>query len=105
MGWISSRDTAGMEHDVLLSVGRDGELMFWVPGGNGIGWHRSGRLRTSRTSIRLARCSSAKKTVLSVSPSLTNHARVAYALVQLFRVQMGRNSQFGTRKSLNSHRV
>ena len=73
MGWISSRDTAGTERDVLLSVGRDGELMFWVPDGNGTGWHRTGRVRTGRTSIRMARCSSAKKTVLSVSPSLTIH--------------------------------
>ncbi|KAI9461002.1 RAVE protein 1 C terminal-domain-containing protein [Lactarius psammicola] len=66
MGWISSRDTAAMERDVLLSVGRDGELMFWVPDGNGTGWRRTGRLRTGRTSIRMARCSSAKKTVLIV---------------------------------------
>ncbi|KAF8273891.1 WD repeat-containing protein [Lactarius quietus] len=66
MGWISSRDTAGMERDVLLSVGRDGELMFWVPDGNGTGWRRTGRVRTDRTSIRMARCSSAKKTVLIV---------------------------------------
>jgi hypothetical protein len=29
----------------------------------------------------------------------------AYVLVQLFRVQMGRNSRFGTRKSLSSHQV
>jgi hypothetical protein len=69
MGWISSRDTAEMERDVLLSVGRDGELMFWVPDGNGTGWRRTGRVRTGRTNIRMARCSSAKKTVLSVSPS------------------------------------
>ncbi|KAI9445323.1 RAVE protein 1 C terminal-domain-containing protein [Lactarius indigo] len=66
MGWISSRDTAGMERDVLLSVGRDGELMFWVPDGNGTGWRRTGKLRTGRTSIRMARCSSAKKTILIV---------------------------------------
>lgn len=66
MGWISSRDTAGMERDVLLSVGRNGELMFWVPDGNGTGWRRTGRVRTGRTSIRMARCSSAKKTVLIV---------------------------------------
>jgi hypothetical protein len=104
MGWISSRDTAGMERDVLLSVGRDGELMFWVPDGNGTGWRRTGRVRTGRTNIRMARCSSAKKTVLSVSPP-SRITREAYVLVQLFRVQMGRNSQFGTRKSLNSHRV
>jgi hypothetical protein len=73
MGWISSRDTAGMERDVLLSVGGDGEVMFWVPDGNGTGWRCTGRVRTGRASIRMARCSSAKKTVLSVSSSLTNH--------------------------------
>ena len=73
MGWISSCDTAGMERDVLLSVGGDGEVMFWVPDGNGTGWRRTGRVRTGRASIRMARCSSAKKTVLSVSSSLTNH--------------------------------
>lgn len=54
-----------MERDVLLSVGRDGELMFWVPEERRTGWRCTGRVRTGRTSIRMVRCSSVKKTVLS----------------------------------------
>ncbi|KAI0305003.1 RAVE protein 1 C terminal-domain-containing protein [Russula brevipes] len=67
MGWISSHDPAGIERDALLSVGRDGELMFWNPEGKRAGWRCTGRVRTGRTSIRMVRCSSAKKTVLSAS--------------------------------------
>ncbi|KAI0307694.1 WD repeat-containing protein [Multifurca ochricompacta] len=66
MGWISSRDSAGIGHDVLLSVGGDGVLMFWVPDGNGNSWRSTGKVRTGRTNIRMVRCSSAKKTVLVV---------------------------------------
>ncbi|KAI0271408.1 WD repeat-containing protein [Gloeopeniophorella convolvens] len=63
MGWTSSRD---VEHDVLLSVSEEGELAFWVPDENGKGWRRTGRVRTGKTNISMARCSSAKKTVLIV---------------------------------------
>lgn len=66
MGWISSRASAGTERDVLLSVGSDGELMFWVPEEKRSGWRCTGKVRTGRKNIRMARCSSAKKTVLSV---------------------------------------
>ena len=66
MGWISSRGSAVMERDVLLSIGSDGELMFWVPEGRRVGWRCTGKVRTGRTNLRMARCSSAKKTVLSV---------------------------------------
>ncbi|KAH9969083.1 WD repeat-containing protein [Russula dissimulans] len=66
MGWISSRGPTRMEHDVLLSVGKDGELMFWVPEGRKTGWRCTGRVRTGRNNIRMAQCSSAKKTVLIV---------------------------------------
>ena len=54
-----------MERDVLLSVGSDGELMFWIPEGKRVGWRCTGKVRTGRTNLRMARCSSAKKTVLS----------------------------------------
>ncbi|KAI9513046.1 RAVE protein 1 C terminal-domain-containing protein [Russula earlei] len=66
MGWLSSRGMESIERDVLLSIGRDGELMFWVPEGRRTGWRCTGRVRTGRTRIRMARCSSAKKTVLIV---------------------------------------
>jgi hypothetical protein len=65
MGWISSRGSTRLEQDVLLSVGRDGDLMFWVPERKGTSWRCTGRVRTARTNIRVAQCSSAKKTVLS----------------------------------------
>jgi len=71
MGWTSSRGPTRIEHDVLLSVGKDGELMFWVPEGKGTGWRCTGRVRTGRNNIRMVQCSSAKKTVLSAFSSLT----------------------------------
>ncbi|OBZ78887.1 Regulator of V-ATPase in vacuolar membrane protein 1 [Grifola frondosa] len=46
-------------HDVLLSVSEEGELAFWC----------TGRVRTGRTGLRMAGCSSAKKSVLVVSGS------------------------------------
>jgi len=72
MGWISSHGPTGTERDVLLSVGGDGDLMFWVPGGKKISWRYTGRVRTGRTNIRMVRCSSAKKTVLSEFPFATS---------------------------------
>ena len=77
MGWISSRDQAGMERDVLLSVGRAGELMFWVPEEKRGGWRCTGKVRTARENIRVAQCSSAKKTVLSaLFPHMTSAGKV-----------------------------
>ena len=75
---------ASQEHDVLLSVSDDGELAFWVPGDdssvqvkapnghsattlNGAGssaWTCTGKVRTGRKGLTIARCSSAKKSVL-----------------------------------------
>jgi hypothetical protein len=75
MGWISSRGSTEMERDVLLSIGRQGDLMFWVPEGNGTSWCCTRKVRTARTNIRVARCSSAKKTVLSAF-SLTHFGEV-----------------------------
>ncbi|KAI0652289.1 WD repeat-containing protein [Trametes meyenii] len=82
-------------HDVLLSVSEEGELAFWIPEGdlhaqqgcipngatnatNGttdqtrghagqkIGWKCTGQVRTGRKGLSMARCSSAKKSVLVV---------------------------------------
>ncbi|KAI0639823.1 WD repeat-containing protein [Trametes polyzona] len=83
-------------HDVLLSVSEDGELAFWVPEGelgehlgttlasngrpngtNGfqeargragqkVSWKCTGKVRTGRKGLSMARCSSAKKSVLVV---------------------------------------
>lgn len=85
MGWVSSRGPAAVERDVLLSVGSDGEVMFWVPEGKGSGWRCTGSVRTGRKKIRMARCSSAKKTVLSTFPLLRNFREISmpYAVVPL----------------------
>lgn len=76
-------------HDALVSVSADGTLSFWTPAlehnandmtttrgaakpstttvnGSG-GWVCTGSIRTGRTGIRLARCSSAKKTAIGAS--------------------------------------
>lgn len=88
MAWVgqyglSSAGSASQDHDVLLSVSEDGELAFWVPEGhavnapagpvnlesNGItkteaAWKCTGKVRTGRKGLTMARCSSAKKSVL-----------------------------------------
>ena len=62
----------GMDHDVLLSVTAEGELAFWVPNdaSEGQGWKCTGKVRTGRTGLRKARCSSAKKSALGNIHSL-----------------------------------
>jgi hypothetical protein len=51
------------QHDVLLSVAENGQLAFWVPEESG--WRCTGKVKTGRSGIRKASCSSAKKTALS----------------------------------------
>jgi hypothetical protein len=104
MGWISSRGPTAMERDVLLSVGIDGELMFWVPEGKRVGWRCTGKVRTGRTNLRMARCSSAKKTVLSEFSSPSEFSGNIMVPMQSFPALMGKKSRFGTQRSLNSHR-
>ncbi|KAG6878653.1 hypothetical protein C0993_001176 [Termitomyces sp. T159_Od127] len=53
------------ESDVLLSVSHTGELDFWVPEDTQtLLWKRTGTVKTGRTKITKASCSSAKKTAL-----------------------------------------
>ncbi|KAG5715648.1 Regulator of V-ATPase in vacuolar membrane protein 1 [Termitomyces sp. T112] len=53
------------EQDVLLSVSHTGELDFWVPEDfQTPSWRRTGTVKTGRTRITKASCSSAKKTAL-----------------------------------------
>jgi len=101
MGWISS--PTRIERDVLLSVGKDGELMFWVPEGEGTGWRCTGRVRTGRSSIRMAQCSSAKKTVLSAFSSLAKSFENIHVLIQSSLARMARNLQSGIQRSRSSH--
>ena len=64
MAWSGNEGANGV-HDVLLSVGQDGQLMFWLPDENPErGWRSTGHVKTGRAGITLARCSSAKKSAL-----------------------------------------
>ncbi|KIK91309.1 hypothetical protein PAXRUDRAFT_34992 [Paxillus rubicundulus Ve08.2h10] len=63
MAW--SRTATLKEHDNLLSISEDGELCFWtLEHGKTPGWRCNGRVRTGRKGFKMARCSSAKKSVL-----------------------------------------
>lgn len=54
-----------IQRDVLLSISIAGELAFWVPEEDiKSGWRCTGELKTGRTDIKRACCSSAKKTAL-----------------------------------------
>ncbi len=53
-----------LEHDVLVSV-LDGHLAFWMPDKDTrSGWRCTGSVNTNRKNIRMARCSSVKKTAI-----------------------------------------
>jgi hypothetical protein len=74
MAW-SSHAQLSTERDVLVSISSEGLLSFWIPedvasegsdenereGGK---WICTGSVHTGRKNIKLARCSSTKKTVL-----------------------------------------
>ena len=70
MAWGSY--AVSTQHDVLVSISNEGELAFWVPEPESPctqesergKWRCTGSVHTSRKEIRMARCSSAKKTVL-----------------------------------------
>lgn len=70
MAWSSPYTTErkGNNHDILLSVSEEGELAFWVPieGPGLVEWKCTGTVRTRKTGLSLACCSSAKKSVLVV---------------------------------------
>jgi rabconnectin-3a len=70
MAWGSHAPST--QHDVLVSISTEGELAFWIPvpetsttlESDRGKWQCTGLVHTSRKDIRMARCSSAKKTVL-----------------------------------------
>lgn len=94
MGWTDlyhpgTRPLNQLQADALLSVNQDGELAFWapddqpspsssrpdsrskakeevypIPKPNQSFWKRTGTVRTGRKGLRIAACSSTKKTVL-----------------------------------------
>ncbi|EIW86859.1 hypothetical protein CONPUDRAFT_46132 [Coniophora puteana RWD-64-598 SS2] len=65
MAWTDS--IALQSHDALLGVSEQGQLTFWVPDvDRDRSWVCTGRVNTGRKNLRMARCSSAKKSVLVV---------------------------------------
>lgn len=70
MAWSSH--LLSTDRDVLVSISSDGLLSFWIPEIESDSlpesergkWRCTGSVHTGRRNIRLARCSSAKKTVL-----------------------------------------
>lgn len=68
MAW-GSHSQSTQQHDVLVSISTEGELSFWIPEpelstSDRGKWRSTGSVHTNRQNIRMARCSSAKKTVL-----------------------------------------
>jgi hypothetical protein len=63
MGWSFSLDTVQEAHDSLLSISHSGVLAFWTLAGDGE-WRATGQVHTERTNIKLAKCSTAKKSAL-----------------------------------------
>ncbi|GJJ09914.1 hypothetical protein Clacol_004138 [Clathrus columnatus] len=65
---IDMADTLLTQHDALVTISADGLLTFWasdVSSDNYKGsWRSTGSVATGRRGIRMARCSSAQKTVL-----------------------------------------
>ncbi len=69
MAWSFSRpsDEADRVHDVLQTRNHAGELAFWAYDADKHDtWVCTGKVRTSGRQIRMARCSSAKKTALGM---------------------------------------
>jgi hypothetical protein len=61
MAWATYPETAYRE--MLLCATSEGDLSFWATESD-YHWVMTGRVATGKRHIRLARCSSAKKTVL-----------------------------------------
>ena len=68
MAWsFPNRQALGAgSHDALLSVTEDGGLAFWIPdiSTKSPTWKCTGKVKTFKTNILMAACSSAKKTAL-----------------------------------------
>ncbi|KEP50346.1 RAVE protein 1 carboxy-terminal protein [Rhizoctonia solani 123E] len=66
MGWSFTPDLVQGVHDSLLTISHSGVLAFWTLTGDGE-WRATGRVHTQRASIKLAKCSTAKKSALVVT--------------------------------------
>ncbi|KAL5639258.1 hypothetical protein ACGC1H_006687 [Rhizoctonia solani] len=66
MGWSFTPDLVQEAHDSLLTISHSGVLAFWTLTGDGE-WRATGQVHTQRVSIKLAKCSTAKKSALVVT--------------------------------------
>lgn len=65
MGWSFAAEDSQEMHVSLLSISKTGVLAFWTISDDGQ-WRATGQVHTQRTGIKLARCSTAKKSALVV---------------------------------------
>lgn len=92
MAWSDTKSRTQREHDVLLSIGEGGELAFWIPDRiRPDGWLCTGRVLTGRSKPRMARCSSAKKTVLGSLTLIDFFSQFTYRSLQLFLLPKEKN--------------
>jgi hypothetical protein len=63
MGWSFAPANSQESHDSLLSISQSGVLAFWTITADG-DWRATGRVHTHKRSIKLAKCSTAKKSAL-----------------------------------------
>lgn len=63
MGWSFAAEDSQEMHVSLLSISKTGVLAFWTISDDGQ-WRATGQVHTQRTGIKLARCSTAKKSAL-----------------------------------------
>lgn len=65
MGWSFTPEDS-QSHDSLLSISQSGVLAFWMVTTDGE-WRSTGKVHTQRTNVKLAKCSTAKKSALGES--------------------------------------
>lgn len=63
MGWSFAIEDDQEMHVSLLSISKTGVLAFWTISDDGQ-WRATGQVHTQRTGIKLAKCSTAKKSAL-----------------------------------------
>lgn len=73
MGWSEFNRYKQRNYDALLSIAQDGELSFWTFDEDKHNtWVRTGSVSTGKSDLRLASCSSAKKTALGEWDTITD---------------------------------
>ncbi|KAG9095999.1 regulator of (H+)-ATPase in vacuolar membrane [Ceratobasidium sp. UAMH 11750] len=65
MGWSFTPQESPEPHDSLLTISKTGVLAFWTVSTDGQ-WRATGQVHTQREGIKLAKCSTAKKSALVV---------------------------------------